>query len=239
VSRTAAGAAFEVVGDHTYAHPGSYQLRVAVRDTGSQSTGTTKTTIAVADAPLTPINGTVVTAYKHVALQPTQTVIAAFTDANSAAAAGDFRATIDWGDGTPLDTTSAVITRSGSTGAVFRVGGAHTYEGPANAKYTITVTVLDEGGSRTVITSTANVLPYGQDRKTQGGSGGSVTPNSAVAVVPHAQALSAARTASVGDLLVPVVPADLLALNDLALDLLVNRSATVPLAARKRPRGGI
>src|SRR5262249_37213136 len=62
---------------------------------------------------------------------------------------GDFTASIDWGDGSPV--TAGTITQSRGAGTPFIVTGSHTYaeEGP----YTITVSITDVGGS------TANAMP--------------------------------------------------------------------------------
>jgi PKD domain/Matrixin len=64
---------------------------------------------------------------------------------------------IDWGDGTPSDTTSGSIVFSGSPGSTtdpFTVSGDHTYGEEGN--YTIQV-VIDHEGVDTTLTSTATV----------------------------------------------------------------------------------
>ena len=60
--------------------------------------------------------------------------VATFTDANPSATAGDFTATINWGDGT----TSSGTDHGGPNTGIFSVSGAaHTYAEAGN--YTITV----------------------------------------------------------------------------------------------------
>ena len=65
---------------------------------------------------------------------------------------------INWGDGTPLDTTSGAISFSGIPGSKtdpFTVSGSHTYGEEGN--YTITA-VIDHEGVFTTLTGTATVL---------------------------------------------------------------------------------
>ncbi|HQU41556.1 MAG: hypothetical protein B7Z73_00010 [Planctomycetia bacterium 21-64-5] len=113
------------------------------RTAGAGATATDSVTVA--DAPL---DGTAMT------ITPTEqatfaAAVASFTDGNTAAAAADFTATIDWGDGT---TTPGIVypTHSG-----FQVGGWHIYR--AAGSETITVVVHDAGGSSTTITNSATV----------------------------------------------------------------------------------
>jgi uncharacterized protein (TIGR03118 family) len=75
--------------------------------------------------------------------------LATFTDANPNAVAGNFTATVDWGDGSNVSNGTVRLDASG----VFHVAGTHTYT--ANGVYTVTVTVKDVGGSMAVIPTTA------------------------------------------------------------------------------------
>jgi hypothetical protein len=86
-------------------------------------------------------------------------VIATFTTSDATASAGNFQVTINWGDGTPLDTTSSSVTGSGGT---FSVSGTHTYA--ASGSFPIAITIVDlnltmtsVGGSTATVTSTAKV----------------------------------------------------------------------------------
>ncbi len=65
--------------------------------------------------------------------------VATFTDSGVPQPAGNYTATINWGDGSPL--TAGMVTASGST---FTVLGSHTYA--AEEFYTVTVTVSDPYG---------------------------------------------------------------------------------------------
>jgi hypothetical protein len=64
---------------------------------------------------------------------------------------------IDWGDSTPLDTTTGTISYNGSPGSTtdpFTVNGSHTYQ--TEGTFTITV-MLDHEGVLTTVTTTAIV----------------------------------------------------------------------------------
>lgn len=75
--------------------------------------------------------------------------VATFTDPNLASAAGDFAATITWGDG---NSSGAVI--SGSAGN-FTVSGTNTYSRPGS--YVVNVTIIDPEGSTLATSTTATV----------------------------------------------------------------------------------
>jgi hypothetical protein len=80
----------------------------------------------------------------------TSATVATFTDANPNAAASDFTATIDWGDGT--STSGTVVAQSGGG---FAVDGTHTYAD--EGKYAVSTTIKDVGGSTASATSSARV----------------------------------------------------------------------------------
>ena len=71
----------------------------------------------------------------------------------------DFKAKIDWGDGTPL--TAGTISQPGGAGTAYIVSGAHTYADSGvnggTGHYTIQVFVVDDGGSMLTVDNTANV----------------------------------------------------------------------------------
>jgi virginiamycin B lyase len=86
-------------------------------------------------------------------------VVANFTDADTGRSASNFTVTINWGDNTPLDTTTGTVTQTGTspTGNSFSVSGTHTYANKGN--FTITVTIHDTAdGIDAVTTSTATVI---------------------------------------------------------------------------------
>jgi hypothetical protein len=136
---------FKVTGTHTYAEEGTFAIAISVQDAGGSSTVINSSAV-VADASLTP---------SAVTVRPKEgtsftAVVGNFKDGNSSPDLADFSATIDWGDGT---TTAGTIAANSAGG--FKVTGTHTYA--EETTYSITVSVLDAGGSSTVIHSTAIV----------------------------------------------------------------------------------
>ena len=118
---------------------------MTVADVGGATTSATGSAV-VADAPLTAGTITVGTGVAGVTPAP---VAFGFTDANPAATASDFTATIDWGDST---TSAGTVTASG-TG--FTAQGNHTYT--HSGTFTVTVTVNDVGGSTASATGTTTI----------------------------------------------------------------------------------
>lgn len=143
-------AQFRVSGTHTYTEEGSYAIHVDIYDEGQVKTAI-DTTATIADAPLTAVAGLAVVAQEGLAFS--NVPVATFTDTNPLGTVSDFVATIDWGDGTALDTS--VITQVGgnATGVIFRVLGSHTYA--EEGTYPISVVITDVGGS-TATASAAN-----------------------------------------------------------------------------------
>ena len=85
--------------------------------------------------------------------------VASFDDANPLAPVTDFKATIDWGDGTPQ--SAGTISQPGGPGTAFVITGSHTY-GDAGVNggvgtFPITVHIKDAGGSVLTVPNTANV----------------------------------------------------------------------------------
>src|SRR5205823_3624314 len=73
-----------------------------------------------------------------------------FSDDNTGAPVSDFTATIDWGDGA---SSPGVV---GGSGGSYAADGSHAYA--AAGPYTITVTVVDDGGSMTAATAVTSVV---------------------------------------------------------------------------------
>jgi PKD domain-containing protein len=142
-----AGGPFPVSGSHTYAEEGTYTVTVTVTDTDTPSNSATATTTAkVADASLTA--GALTLSAGVEGVTPVNATFA-FTDANTGAPTSDFSVTCNWGDA-----TTSAGTVSGSGGS-FTAGCGHVYL--EEGSYTVTVTVLDDGGSSTVATGTTTV----------------------------------------------------------------------------------
>jgi hypothetical protein len=147
VSKNAPGQ-YEVDGSHTYAEEGSYPISVQISDqdgTVAQATSSG----AVGDGALWATGSGTVAA--PVTTTPSFAgPVATLTDANAAATAGDFIATIDWGDGT---TSSGTVNGSGGS---YTVEGSHSYG--ADGPYAVQVQVADAGGQ--VATATTQLLVF-------------------------------------------------------------------------------
>jgi hypothetical protein len=142
------GCLYAVAGSHTYAEEGTVTYSVAL--TGPGTTGTTGPAgLLVTDGPLSamaaPFNASQGT--------PAAATIATFTDANHAAPAADFTATVAFGDG-----TSGVgsVTPGPTPGAGYAVTATHTY--PHTGSYVVATTIKDVGGAEARTTTTATVL---------------------------------------------------------------------------------
>jgi hypothetical protein len=120
--------------DHTYADEGNFTEVVTITRTTDNTTTAPSGTVMVAEDDNLAAAGTTVTGSPGVALN--NVTVATFTDSNTQNVAGDFVATINWGDG-----TSSTGTVSGSGGA-FTVADSHTYA--QNGQDAIIVTVSEE-----------------------------------------------------------------------------------------------
>jgi hypothetical protein len=111
---------FDVIGTNTYSQAGSFPITVTVKDSTGTVVGTAlgKATVTAAASNLH-ATGVVLTA---TAGQSFTGTVATFTDTNTSAMAGNFTATIDWGDGTTSTGTVAADPNGG-----FDVTGTHTY----------------------------------------------------------------------------------------------------------------
>ncbi|HEX7449362.1 MAG TPA: TIGR03118 family protein [Pirellulales bacterium] len=135
----------EVMGSHTYSEGGTYHPQVTITDIGGASVVVVDSAL-VADYPLTASGATITLQERSAAT----TTVATFTDADpDGGAAGEYTATIDWGDGT---TTFGAV--SGSSGA-YQVSGAHAYAD--EARQYVMVIVRDAGGSSATAASLAIV----------------------------------------------------------------------------------
>jgi len=149
----ASSAAFTVIGQHTYADEGSFTVTVTISDV-SPGTGTATATDTASVTESDSLTGTPVS-FAALAGTSFTTTVANFTDTFTGNAAGDFTATIDWGDAT----TSAGVVTGG--GGAYSVSGTHTYAG--SGTFTVTVTLSDDapGTATAMVTSTANVAGAG------------------------------------------------------------------------------
>jgi hypothetical protein len=136
------GGRFSVSGSHVYADENEYAVTVVISDSdNSSSAATVSSKASVADAGL---SASGVTPTSPQAFSGT---VARLTDSNnSTSTAGDFTATIDWGDGSP--SSSGTVTGGGGS---YTVSGSHGYV--STGYFTVKVHVVDDGGSTADATS--------------------------------------------------------------------------------------
>jgi len=140
---------FTVNGTHTYADEGSFGFTVTVAENGpGGATSSSSATATVTEADV--LSGTPVPIAAS-ALVPFTGTVATFADTYAGNVAGDFTATIDWGDA-----TTSPGTVSGAGGS-FTVTGSHTYSAPGS--FTVTVVLSDDppGTATATVSSTASV----------------------------------------------------------------------------------
>jgi uncharacterized protein (TIGR03118 family) len=149
---TALGEGFAVTGDHTYLKVGPSSIKISVNDIGGKSTSMVANVVVV-DAPLAP--GPPITFTGAETLSLINTTIATFSDANPLALATDFRASIDWGDGSGGSGTIV----AGAVAGSFAVLSSHKYtgEGTFSIQVVIDDSAGDLGGSRAIATATATI----------------------------------------------------------------------------------
>jgi hypothetical protein len=139
---------FNVNGTHTFAKEGPYNVSVQIADTLGNFAAVTSVA-TVADAPLTS-TGKSINAIRGAAFTE---VLASFSDADPTGQVSDFSAIVDWGDGT--STSTGTVTAH--TGGGFDVTGTHTYLNTGS--FSVSVTIVDNGGSFTTAIGSATVTP--------------------------------------------------------------------------------
>ncbi len=138
---------FSVVGQHTYTTVGTIPITVTIVSPGGQTNVVNSTAIVTA-LPVT-VYPTQVTGN---AGQPLSAVtVATFLDPSIQDTANDFRATIDWGDGT-INVGTVVDQGDG----VFSVTGDHTYM--AAGTYNINIQVVRTANGQTASTSSTALI---------------------------------------------------------------------------------
>jgi hypothetical protein len=151
---------------HTYGEEGTYKVTVKVTNTLDGEWDTKTFTVTVNDKALAAGASVPVSAVEGAAF--TGTAFATFTDPGGAEPnpsdpgplASHYKVvSIDWGDGTPPDTSTGTVTfvgTPGSTTDALTVRGSHTY-GEEGTSYPITA-IIDHEGLRITLTSTATVI---------------------------------------------------------------------------------
>lgn len=165
---------FYVIGSHLYQTPGSKPLTVTVADHG----GGTSTTIIggipvtitsspgvpvtsapvpelVADASIT-VTGVNITATEAAPISAT-TTLATFTSSNPFATSANYTASIDWGDGSPIQLGGITSIGTSPSGVTFSVAPTtpHTYT--KEGTYPVTVTITTAAGTAGIAHSLAKV----------------------------------------------------------------------------------
>jgi hypothetical protein len=169
---------FSVSGAHLYSQAGTYHLTIAVQDNLGDKTTIKDSTAVVTSSSLTPIPTKVFLTAGVLPSSPV--VVGSFYDADTTSVAGNFTASINWGDGAP-SSPGIVSAVSGSPG-LFTVSGTHRYTTP-NPSYLISISVQDNMGRSALISSMAvvtssSLTPIGTTVSLTAG----VLPSSAVVV---------------------------------------------------------
>ncbi len=156
---------------------GQAELFVGVKQTGANSRGSTSNPfdtqtvlIGVGDSGAA---GTPRTIDGVRQVELTDVVVASFTDLDPAGVAGDWTATVDWGDGVVSD--GEVV--AGATAGTFDVLGTHNYDA-TSGELPVTVTITGDLGAELEIISTANIAVGSVDEDgvlTVGGTSGNDT----------------------------------------------------------------
>jgi hypothetical protein len=165
---------FTVEGGHAYADEGNFSPIVTItRTADSAFVVDNNGSVDVAENDVLTPHGTTISGSPGQVLS--NVVVATFSDTDTTNVAGDFTATIDWGDGT---TTPGTVSGSGAT---FSVAGTHTYA--ANGHDTINVTLTDDapGTATASANSTANIGLAGQVVLTSATEHVALASNTAVA----------------------------------------------------------
>ena len=147
-----AGVDGTIAGSHVYADDGTYIVTVTVTDDDGGST------IGTFDVTVLNVTPTL-DAGPDQSVDEGQTVSLAPASFNDLGTLDTHIATIDWGNGTAVDTglvTESPFGPPGDTaGADGTIAGSHVYAD--NGTYTVTVTVTDDEGATTSDTLTVNV----------------------------------------------------------------------------------
>jgi hypothetical protein len=151
------GTTFFVSGAHAYAKPQIYALSISVSEPGGAA-ASDSTTAAVADAPFSVVSQTLQSITEGGSYAG---AVGTFSTPNLIASAGDYVASVDWGDGS---TTGGLVTTLGSQlvggtlQQVFNVASAtpHTYA--EEGTYPVTLTVVSVGGTKESDSTDVTVL---------------------------------------------------------------------------------
>jgi hypothetical protein len=201
------GGVFTVTADHTYGEEGSFPISVTLSHE-TASTALASSTATVSD-PKVVATGTSITAIACLPL--TGVTVATFTDPggaepNPSDPSGTINnhyqvASINWGDATPLDTTTGTLSYGGAPDSMtdpFSISASHTYAN--SGVYTVTTIIDHEGSTPVTVTSTITVRdnigllvldPSGSGALTVSGNAGITVNNCGAVVVDSSNATAA------------------------------------------------
>ena len=168
---------FDVFGSYAYPQAGSYQITVSITDnvnytyidSNLNDAGIAQVTpapIISNSASVTPVSGGTFTGTIATIADTNQLANQSTNAIDPNTLSQDFNiGSIDWGDGSALDTSSAVVQFSGNYDAsgnpIYDIVGSHDYQQPAGTQDTITISYLDQqtgirglggGGTQTPLT---------------------------------------------------------------------------------------
>jgi hypothetical protein len=135
---------YQMLATHTYEEEGTYPTTIEILDDGATATVTGLANVA--DAALTAVGKS---ALFTEGVSASRT-LATFEDADPRGAAGDYSATITWGDG--QSSTGSIVADGGG----FDVVGTHQYNEEAN-NLPISVTIQDAGGTTSTAAGSASI----------------------------------------------------------------------------------
>ena len=178
---------FSVADTHTYLEEGSYTVNVKVVDTDTNQTKTGSGTITVTDAPLSSLvvnavagGGTGFGGELVANVDTWNGTLATWSDANTVAPTTDFTVSVDWGDGTALDTCAAPCAKvqTNGGGGLFKLVTSHMFAKAGSQLTAIKVTVTDIGGAPVLgpVSGTAATVT-----SLNGGAPQAITPKEGVA----------------------------------------------------------
>ena len=124
--------------------------KVVATVTNVAGTITSNDVSVVWDEPISARGGQSFTGTEPAAVSGT---LATFTDPDPNATASEYTATIDWGDGSPMDTGTV----SGPAGGPFTVAGSHLYADEGNYPITVSVADADNKANSATVTDTATI----------------------------------------------------------------------------------
>ena len=152
---TGADAFFGVNGSHTYKSAGTYTVDAKVSCPGN--TVDIYSTAVVAAPPTMSLATPALAATLG---KPVTGIVGNFAVSGDVVRPTDYRATIDWGDGTPADTsgTFGVSPAPAGVSLAYGVSGTHTYNAAGQFTTTLTVDTLG-GGDPLSVKNEVNVSP--------------------------------------------------------------------------------